>query len=287
MASPAYGYVRQIGGTVEKFASRNAGKVVVESFTRRSREPILWNSLQPRLSMIWWKSGFDHFETEIGGSRSQVIRPTRIKLGVVPPECQARGEFHPQELCDYDIVFIEQDFFDGRLRSSLEEPLVGDDVLGLHRGVAELMHWKDDATFSLMAEGWALQALARLQRPGGESSQELSTRWRLGLGTVKRLEDYILANLQAPITLSELAGVAGMSVRHFTRCFRETVGQTPARFVFETRLQTAKMLLRVGNASITDVAMTCGFSHSQHLSNSFRRFFGVTPTESRRETSGD
>jgi AraC family transcriptional regulator len=281
MALPETGYTRQIGGTVERFAGRNAGKVVVESLTRRSREPILWNSLQPRLSLIWWKSGFEHFETELGGSRGQVARPTRVKLGVVPPDCQARGEFHPHELCDYDIVFIERDFIDDRIPAMLERPMVGDDRLGLHRGVGELLQWKDDATFCLMAEGWALQALAQLQREAGQVDREPGLRWHLGLGKVKRIEDYILANLQNPIVLSDLAAVAGMSVRHFTRCFRVTVGQTPAQFVFETRLHTARMLLQIGRTSITDVAMQCGFSHSQHLSNSFRRRFGVTPSEFR------
>ncbi len=284
MTSAAQGYIRQIGGTVEKFAGRNAGKVVVESFTRRSREPILWNSLQPKLSLIWWKAGFDHFETDLGGSRSQITNPTRIKLGIVPPDCPAQGEFYPQELCDYDIVFIEQDFLDAHLRFTLDRPMVGDDRFGLHRGVAQLLRWKDDATFSLMAEGWALQALAQLQHQLGDSEPVADMRWQLGLGTVKRIEDYILANLQNPIALSDLANVADMSVRHFTRCFRMTIDKTPAQFVFETRLHTAKLLLRVGKTSITDVAMMCGFSHSQHLSNSFRRFFGQTPSEFRKQT---
>lgn len=286
MTSAAQGYIRQIGGTVERFAGRNAGKVTVESFTRRSREPILWNSLQPRLSLIWWKAGFDYFETDIGGSRSQITHPTRTKLGIVPPDCPAQGEFYPQELCDYDIVFIEQDFLEEHVRLALDRPMVGEDRFGLHRGVTQLLRWKDDATFGLMAEGWALQALAQLQHQLGGSEPVADVRWQLGLGTVKRLEDYVLANLQSPIALTELAAVADMSVRHFTRCFKLTVGKTPAQFVFETRLHTAKLLLRMGKTSITEVAMTCGFSHSQHLSNSFRRFFGQTPSEFRNLSKG-
>ncbi|OAN58474.1 helix-turn-helix transcriptional regulator [Sphingomonas sp. TDK1] len=282
MPAPVPGYIRQIGGTVEKFSGRSSGKVVVESLTRRSAEPILWNSLQPRLSLIWWKSGFDFFETDLGGNKAQAVHPNRMKLGIVPPDCQARGEFHPQDLCDYDIIFIERDFLEGRLQSAIDVPMVGDDVLGLHRGVPELLQWKDDATFGLMAEGWALQALAQLQRGFGMPERQAGAPWRLSLKQVKMIEDYVLANLQYPISLADLATLTGMSIRHLSRCFRATVGRTPAQFVFDLRLHTAKMLLRVATTSITEVAMMCGFSHSQHLSNSFRRAFGVTPSEFRK-----
>jgi AraC family transcriptional regulator len=104
----------------------------------------------------------------------------------------------------------------------------------------------------------------------------------LRASVTRRIEDYIEANLERPISLHMLAAVARMSVDHFVRAFREATGKTPHRFVLEQRLGHAAAVLKGGRESIAEVARACGFRSAAHFSVKFHARFGVTPTEYRR-----
>jgi len=84
------------------------------------------------------------------------------------------------------------------------------------------------------------------------------------------------------VTIDELAGIAGFSQRHFIRAFQRSVGQTPLRYVRTLRLEEATRRIAQGESSITSIAIECGFSHVQHLSNSFRQATGMSPSQYRR-----
>jgi AraC family transcriptional regulator len=113
------------------------------------------------------------------------------------------------------------------------------------------------------------------------------TRWRsrqtLSKPQVRRLVDYIEANLEAELTLAELAGVTGVSVPHLTTLFRRTMGQSVHRYVVERRVQRARALLLAGERSVAQVALQTGFAHQSHLARWMRRMLGVTPSEILRE----
>ena len=76
--------------------------------------------------------------------------------------------------------------------------------------------------------------------------------------------------------------MARFSRRHFTRAFKQSVGQTPLRYVHEMRINEAKRLLAAGKQSITLIAVDSGFSHVQHFSTAFRLATGATLSEYRR-----
>ena len=63
-----------------------------------------------------------------------------------------------------------------------------------------------------------------------------------------------------PISLDELATVAGMGVCTFSRHFRETLGRAPHAFVIDRRVERARRLLSQGDLAIKEVASACGFA---------------------------
>ena len=94
--------------------------------------------------------------------------------------------------------------------------------------------------------------------------------------------DYIEAGIDQDLRLSSLAGVAAMSVYHFARSFKETVGVSPHAYVLSRRIVRARAMLGRSESSLADVALACGFSSQAHLTTAFRRGVGLTPARFRR-----
>jgi AraC family transcriptional regulator len=97
---------------------------------------------------------------------------------------------------------------------------------------------------------------------------------------VNRGVDYIMANLDQPLRLEDVARAACFSPYHFHRIFGGLMGETLASFVKRVRLERAVYLLsHREEPRLTDVALACGFSSSSDFSRSFRGHYGVAPSE--------
>ena len=64
---------------------------------------------------------------------------------------------------------------------------------------------------------------------------------------------------------------------HFVRAFREETGQTPARYIRNLRLETAKRLLEETTLSAAETAARVGFPDPAHFSRIFRQRYGMSP----------
>ena len=96
---------------------------------------------------------------------------------------------------------------------------------------------------------------------------------------VNRAIDFIVANLDKPHRLDDLAGVAHFSPFHFHRVFQAMVGETPTQFAKRLRLERAlTKMCHDKNRSLTDIALSCGFSSSADFSRSFKQRYGVAPS---------
>ena len=98
---------------------------------------------------------------------------------------------------------------------------------------------------------------------------------------LKRVQDYIAANLSREIELTDLAAVACTSVGHFLRGFRAASGMTPHRYVQEQRLAHARELLLTTRLPVSLIATECGFKTASHLSAKFRSRMGTSPSRFR------
>jgi len=110
-------------------------------------------------------------------------------------------------------------------------------------------------------------------------------RERLGGNAFDELIDYIRANLDQPLRLSDLESRSFYSRRALQYAFRERLGTTPTAWIREQRLAKAKNQLESTTArtlSIAEVALACGYRHVGLFSSDFKRRFGVKPSEVRR-----
>lgn len=93
-----------------------------------------------------------------------------------------------------------------------------------------------------------------------------------------RARDHIDRHSAAPLDLTRLAAVAGVSKFHFVRCFEAAYGETPMRYLSRRRIERAQDLLRTANLTVTEVCMAVGFSSLGSFSARFRAVVGETPT---------
>ncbi|MBD2727829.1 helix-turn-helix transcriptional regulator [Nostoc sp. FACHB-892] len=94
---------------------------------------------------------------------------------------------------------------------------------------------------------------------------------------LQQVIDYIHANLDCNIGLTELADLAQMSLSHFSRLFKQSTGYSPHQFVIKCRVDCARELLLKSDLSIADITYKVGFANQGHLTNHFKRLLGVTP----------
>ena len=94
------------------------------------------------------------------------------------------------------------------------------------------------------------------------------------------------ADLARPIRLAEMAERASMSVRTFTRRFREETGESPARWLHRQRLAYARELLEQTDLPVDRVAEKAGLGTAASLRAHMNADAGVSPTEYRRTFRG-
>jgi transcriptional regulator GlxA family with amidase domain len=107
-------------------------------------------------------------------------------------------------------------------------------------------------------------------------------RGGLAPGALRRVREYVEANLEAKIELADLAARANLSRCHFAYAFKQSVGCTPHRYVVSRRLEKARELLAENRLPISEIAVATGFADQSHFSRCFRAFFGLSPLAFRR-----
>lgn len=95
---------------------------------------------------------------------------------------------------------------------------------------------------------------------------------------VRHLEDHFTK----PVSMKEMAALAGLSTTQFNRAFREILRMSPTRFLHSLRIERARQLLAGGNHTIGEIAQQTGYHDQSHFTRHFRKLAGMTPGEFRR-----
>jgi transcriptional regulator GlxA family with amidase domain len=107
-------------------------------------------------------------------------------------------------------------------------------------------------------------------------------RSRLAPWQLKRVTDFIDANLAETLQLCDLAALSGLSPSHFGRAFKGSTGLPPHRWHLNLRIERARTMLTDDCASLADVACATGFADQSHFTRVFSRTVGMSPGAWRR-----
>ena len=169
------------------------------------------------------------------------------------------------------------------LRSRYTSPVTftNDVIVAITR---RLMHELDAGAPSpsyLKSLGNAL--LAELQRELARPEASLEPiASRSGIRVAHEAIQHMLANLGAPLSVADLAGVCGIGVTSFSNSFRRATGSTPHRYLRKARIDRACELLRTTGLSVREIADAVGFRGQSHFCTAFAAERGLTPSHYRR-----
>jgi transcriptional regulator GlxA family with amidase domain len=120
------------------------------------------------------------------------------------------------------------------------------------------------------------------RRAGGQSQFSTLLELEPKSDRIQSALTYAHRNLRAPLSVEQLAEVANLSPRQFSRAFRAETGQSPAKAVENLRVEAARLLMEQGQLPIDSVARETGFTDREHLRRAFLRAFGQPPQTIRR-----
>lgn len=99
---------------------------------------------------------------------------------------------------------------------------------------------------------------------------------------VNRIASYVSANIAGQILLADLSRLVNLSASYFSSVFKASFGVSPHNYVLQQRIEYAKNQMLLTESSFSEIALACGLSDQAHLSRTFRRITGMTPSAWRR-----
>jgi AraC family transcriptional regulator len=148
----------------------------------------------------------------------------------------------------------------------------------LETATRELERDREVAKASLVTATNILKA--EVERYSGANG---SARGGLAPWQMLRVRAFIESNLHRAIHIRDLSSVAQRSPAYFARSFKLTVGVSPHAYVVRRRLERACDLMAISAISLSEIALSVGFSDQAHLCRHFRAAFGQSPGSWRRE----
>ncbi|WP_192560491.1 helix-turn-helix transcriptional regulator [Pseudomonas allokribbensis] len=125
-------------------------------------------------------------------------------------------------------------------------------------------------------ESWALALAERAEGKDTPSPQGSMTGRRMRL-----LDEFIDAGLDGPLGLQTMAQLLELSEGYFIRAFKQATGKSPHSYLIDRRLARARALMRDSTASLSEIALACGFNSQAHMTSAFKQRLGVSPAQLR------
>ncbi|CAM5670388.1 Helix-turn-helix domain-containing protein OS=Streptomyces alboniger OX=132473 GN=CP975_15220 PE=4 SV=1 [Streptomyces alboniger] len=174
----------------------------------------------------------------------------------------------PRVKVDADVLFID----DGDVLTSA----------GVAAGLDLCLHLVRRDHGSAVANDVARRTVVPPHRDGGQAQYIRRPVPEPQLATTRTARAWALGRLDQPLQLRDMAEQEAMSVRTFTRRFREEVGMSPGQWLTQQRVERARHLLESSDLSVDQVARDAGFGTAQSMRQHLQAALGVTPTAYRR-----
>ena len=186
---------------------------------------------------------------------------------------------------DYSILCREQDityenYIRPLLNGSLDPNIIlSPDVCSLVRELFSAYEAKEFG-YELSVRHHLLQIfhlLLKDAKPSKHSAQSAKS------AVIKTVLDYMKQHYQEPISLLQLAKEAHVSKEYLCRLFHRVSGYSLMEYLNRYRIRQSTFLLLQTEDRISDIALSCGFSHSSYFGKLFLDYIGCTPTEYRKQ----
>jgi len=174
----------------------------------------------------------------------------------------------PTVRLDPDVLFVD----DGDVLTSA----------GAAAGIDLCLHMVRRDHGSEAANGAARRCVVPPWREGGQAQYIDRPIPEMSAQGTAPARAWALSRLDRPINLGEWAAAGRMSVRTFTRRFREETGQSPAQWLIQQRVDRARHLLETTGMPVERVARETGFGTAMALRKRMRAVVGVAPIAYRR-----
>jgi AraC family transcriptional regulator len=122
---------------------------------------------------------------------------------------------------------------------------------------------------------------------GGHAQDESASRGGLSPWQMRRVVAYIESNISLRFCIADLAGSVQLSVSHFFRAFKASLGQSPLAYVKMRRIRHAQAIMLSTPKPLAQVALDCGMFDQAHFSRVFRQVVGINPSAWRRQFQSD
>jgi transcriptional regulator GlxA family with amidase domain len=125
------------------------------------------------------------------------------------------------------------------------------------------------------------------RRAGGQSQHSALLELEPKSDRIQTVLGYAREHLAETLSVEQLADVASLSPRQFSRAFRAETGQSPAKAIENLRLEAARQMLERGRLTLDQIAQETGFSDPRRMREAFLRAFGQPPQVIRRNARSE
>nr|WP_259669981.1 MULTISPECIES: GlxA family transcriptional regulator [unclassified Rhizobium] len=238
-----------------------------------------------------------------------------LLAGLVPPPQQdettlatlramAKASRRVAGLCTGSFLLGQMGFLDGRratthwsyakeMRKAFPNVRVEDDRIFINEGPvwtsAGLTAGLDLAVALIekdlgrdVASAIARRLVMHHRRAGGQSQHSELLQLAPSSDRIQKTLIHAKTHLANLLTVEELAEVAALSPRQFSRAFHAETGQTPAKAVEQIRLEAARLMIAETRHPMEKIAQECGFVDLRRMRDAFMRQYGQPPQTIRR-----
>ncbi len=197
----------------------------------------------------------------------------------LPPSTVLEGYYQGDRLCYAYIMFPQKRLnpqYAEKMLIMQSDPLIQKFIQALysqrHRHDPDIVLYRESMSEALIQH---LQ-LVHLDNPVSDFHSKPN---------LDRLKNYIWANLNRKITVTELAKLEETTTQSLQKAVRTEYGQSVYEWVTTLRLERSLELLRGTSLNLATIAIDCGFANQSHWTRLFRRRFGITPGKFRSQSN--
>ena len=214
------------------------------------------------------------------------IRPIETgDLIIIPPYLEHTEQSIPGTPLEYYVLGIDGIAFQEEDQSASAQIFCNFDNLAMIRDLFAQIHYEVKSGgygAELICQHLLEILILRILR----SSRQLVP---VSINTVRmtkecaQIKEYLDTNYGEHITLDTLTGLTHMNKYYMAHSFAKYTGFSPIQYLNRRRLEAACQLLRDTDLSVSDIAGSTGFSSQSYFTQTFRKFYGITPIKYRQD----